>query len=63
VTAATPIDPEVFVRRRIAASATFTLLGIAWSASGDSTLGGWLTTLSFAVLVWSLHRLGRTGPS
>ena len=57
-------SPDVVAaRRRVAASATCTVAGIALSAIVDQTLGGWVTVLSVAALLHGLHRFGRTGPA
>jgi hypothetical protein len=57
-------DPEERVARsRMAKSATAALVGIALSTAVDPSLGGWVTVGSIGMLIWSLHRFGRTGPT
>lgn len=53
---------EKRIRNQILASAAGTVVGLGLSLSEAQALGGWLTALSLIFLVWSLHRLGRTGP-
>jgi len=55
-------DDLVPLKRRLLLWAVGTLLGIAWCVAVDQTSGGWLVTASFAMLVLTLHRFGRTGP-
>ncbi len=50
-------------RRRIAASATAAVAGIAISVVGYETLGGYVTVFAVVALIWSVHRYGRTGAS
>jgi hypothetical protein len=59
---AAPSLPTLVARRRLAVSATLTVVGIAVSVLGDETVGGVLTVCSVAMLVFALHRFGRTGP-
>jgi hypothetical protein len=49
-------------RRRLAAYATVTLVGIALSVLSDETLGAVVTVGSLVMLIWTLHRFGRAGP-
>jgi len=56
-------DAASSARRRIAASATVVVLGIALSVVTEKTaLAGAVTVAAIAALIWSLHRYGRTGP-
>jgi hypothetical protein len=50
------------IRRRLALYAATTLVGIVWSVVADSTVGGVITLGSLTMLIWTLHRFGRTGP-
>ncbi len=52
-----------WARRRIALAATATVAGIAMSLVVDETVGAWLTTAAFALLLHGLHRFGRSGPT
>jgi hypothetical protein len=54
---------ERIARSRIAKSATAVLVGIVLSTAVDPSIGGWVTVGSVGMLIWSLHRFGRTGPS
>ncbi len=49
-------------RSLIGIGATAVLFGIALSASGDSFTGAVLTLSSLLVLIYALHRFGRSGP-
>lgn len=49
-------------RARLAAYAALTLVGIALSILSDSTLGGVVTAGALVMLIWTLHRFGRSGP-
>jgi hypothetical protein len=49
-------------RTLIASAATIALIGIALSASGNSTIGAWVTLAGLIAVIWGLHRFGRTGP-
>jgi hypothetical protein len=60
VTDSTPADDER--RTFIGVSATLALIGIALSTVDAQTIGGWLAVGALVVLIWSLHRFGRTGP-
>jgi hypothetical protein len=55
-------DPgDSLERSRLAKSATAVLVGIALSTAVDPSLGGWVTVGSVLLLIWNLHRFGRTG--
>lgn len=57
-------DPEITrLRKRLLWGALGALSGIAWSVTSNDTLGGWLVVFSFAILVMTVHKLGRTGPA
>lgn len=60
MTDSAPPDDER--RTLIGVSATLALVGIALSTVDAQAIGGWLAVGSLVVLVWSLHRFGRTGP-
>ncbi len=49
-------------RSLLAFSATGTAVGIGLGVSGSPGLGAWLTIGALVLLVFSLHRLGRSGP-
>ena len=58
------MDPALgTIRARLGGSAATTLVGIFVCALGEPGLGGWMVVGSMAVLIASLHRLGRTGPA
>ncbi len=50
------------IRRRIAISATVTVVGIALSTASESVVGGLVTVCGVVALIWNVHRLGRAGP-
>jgi hypothetical protein len=50
------------VRSLLAAAATATLVGIAFSVAGDPALGAWVTLAGISLLIYGLHRFGRGGP-
>ncbi|MBK7581774.1 MAG: hypothetical protein IPI67_16395 [Myxococcales bacterium] len=41
---------------------TTVLVGIAIAATGDPLSGGVVTVTSLVLLIYALHRLGRSGP-
>ena len=49
-------------RSLLALAATGVALGIGLSVSGSHGLGAWLTVAALVLLVFALHRLGRSGP-
>lgn len=49
-------------RTLLAVGATTVLVGIAIAATGDPPTGGVITVLSLVLLIYGLHRFGRTGP-
>ncbi|GMV12965.1 MAG: hypothetical protein HS104_08440 [Polyangiaceae bacterium] len=49
-------------RSLLAIGATTVLAGIAIAATGDPTSGGVVTVLSLVLLIYALHRFGRSGP-
>lgn len=49
-------------RSLLAIGATTALVGIAIAATGDPTSGGVVTVASLVLLIYGLHRFGRTGP-
>lgn len=49
-------------RSLLAFAATATVLGIGLSVAGSSALAAWLTVSALALLVFALHRFGRSGP-
>ncbi len=49
-------------RSLLAFAATGVAVGIALSVSGSHDLGAWVTIGALALLVYALHRLGRSGP-
>lgn len=49
-------------RKRLAIYAAATLVGIALSVMSDQTLGGVVTVGSATMLIWTLHKFGRSGP-
>jgi hypothetical protein len=51
------------IRNRLAVSATVTVAGVALSTAVDQSLGGYVTVFGIVMLIFSLHRFGRTGPS
>jgi len=53
---------ESKTRTLLALSATGALIGIAFCAGGNQSVGSWITVLSLLSLIWSIHRFGRTGP-
>jgi hypothetical protein len=54
--------PDDDRRTLIGVSATLALVGIALSTVDAQAIGGWLAIGSLVVLIWGLHRFGRTGP-
>ncbi|MCA9598113.1 MAG: hypothetical protein KC776_32600 [Myxococcales bacterium] len=48
-------------RNTIALAATLTLIGIALSASGNASVGAWVTLVGLVMVIYGLHRFGRTG--
>ena len=50
------------IRSLLAGAASATLLGIAFSVAGDSSVGTWLTLGGLVFLVYGLHRFCRSGP-
>lgn len=61
-----PVTAGAWQDRRINSwirlGALATLLGIACSLLGWGQLGAWLFVPGLVVLLWNLHRLGRSGP-
>lgn len=49
-------------RSLLAFAATGVALGIGLSVSGSHGLGAWITLAALVLLVFALHRLGRSGP-
>lgn len=49
-------------RSLLAVAATSVAVGIALSVSGSHGLGAWVTVGGLVLLVYALHRLGRSGP-
>lgn len=49
------------VRALLGIGVTTVLVGIGLAASGDSLLGGMVTVPSLVVLIYALHRFGRSG--
>jgi len=49
-------------RTRLAVYAAVTLFGILLSIMSDSTLGGIVTIGALVMLIWTLHKFGRSGP-
>jgi O-antigen ligase len=49
-------------RSLLAFAATCVAAGVAFSVTGSHGLGAWVTVAALALLVFSLHRLGRSGP-
>lgn len=49
-------------RRYASFSATGLLVGIALTATGESTFGPWLSVFSLALAIGAAHSLGRCGP-
>ncbi len=50
------------VRSLLALGATSVLAGIALAATGEPLLGGIVVVPSLVLLVYALHRFGRSGP-
>jgi len=48
-------------RTRLAGYAAATLVGIGLSVLTDQTLGAVVTVGSLVMLIWTLHRFGRSG--
>jgi hypothetical protein len=48
-------------RTLLAVGATTVLVGIALAATGDPSTGGVVTVLSLVLLIYGLHRFGRSG--
>jgi hypothetical protein len=53
---------ERTTRSLLAFSATAALLGIAFSASGGQDLGSVISVAGVLLMVYALHRFGRSGP-
>ncbi len=49
-------------RRQLGIGVTTVLVGIAIAATGDPSTGGVITVGSLVLLIYGLHRFGRTGP-
>ncbi len=49
-------------RLLIGAGVTSVLLGIGLAASGDPDIGAVITLASLVMLIYALHRFGRSGP-
>ncbi len=50
------------IRSLLALGATTVLVGIGLAATGESLLGGLVVVPSLVLMVYALHRFGRTGP-
>jgi hypothetical protein len=50
------------VRALIAVGVTTVLAGIGLAASGESAIGGLVAVPSLVLLIYALHRFGRSGP-
>jgi hypothetical protein len=46
----------------LASGATLTAVGVLLSLGSRSTFASVMTVVGLALLVWSLHRVGRLGP-
>ena len=57
-----PAGRELRLRQRLASSTTLTLLGVLTSLMLSETLGAWLTVTALAMLLWTIHEIGRLGP-
>jgi hypothetical protein len=53
---------ESFLRTLLAVALTATLVGIALAASDHEALGGFVTIVGLTLMIYGLHRFGRTGP-
>lgn len=60
--AADPAPDTGRPRTLVAVGVTTVLVGIGLAATGDATLGAWITLPSLILLVYALHRFGRSGP-
>lgn len=49
-------------RSLLAVGVTTLVVGIAIAATGDPPTGGVVTVASLILLIYGLHRFGRTGP-
>ncbi|MCC6902868.1 MAG: hypothetical protein IT377_28110 [Polyangiaceae bacterium] len=49
-------------RTLLSVGVTTVLVGIAIAATGDPSTGGVITVGSLVLLIYGLHRFGRTGP-
>lgn len=54
--------PESFLRTLLAVALSVTLIGIALCASDHEALGSWITIAGLVLMIYGLHRFGRTGP-
>ncbi|MEB2313604.1 MAG: hypothetical protein OZ921_15730 [Sorangiineae bacterium] len=59
--AVAPLAAARRARSLLAFAATAALVGIGWSVSGGQAAGAWITVLALALLIYALHRYGRTG--
>ncbi len=48
-------------RRQVGIGATLALVGIALSASETPDIGAWTTLAGLVVMIWGVHRFGRSG--
>lgn len=55
------MSPLGTIRTMLGISATTVLAGIGIAASGDSLVGGLITVPALLLLIYGLHRLGRSG--
>lgn len=49
-------------RSLLGAGATSVLVGIGLSAGGSPELGSWITVGALVLMIYGLHRFGRSGP-
>jgi hypothetical protein len=62
ITAPTVSPRVAHLRTRLALFAASTLVGIGLSVLWSEALGSVVTVGSLVLLIWTLHRFGRTGP-
>jgi hypothetical protein len=60
--AVSELRSERRLREGIRVAGAAAVVGIALSASGGSSVGGWLLSASVLGLAYCLHRFGRLGP-
>jgi hypothetical protein len=58
-----PMNQLPQIVRWITLGGTTLAVGIAVSLIGMSSVGSWLVVVGAALMIWNLHRLGRTGAS